>query len=151
MPFSDLKAIIEFIYRGEITVSQTQLSSVLRSAEALKVKGLSDAKRQMDSEDGTSPLRKKRRRRRKNKSNQENLSEASNGNEKDHIGDENTGSNDTRCDKNKESDDETSEYTDEDDETEKEDSENSIMVTQQNNSGRTIETNNNDNDFEPAR
>lgn len=152
MPFSDLRSIIEFIYRGEITVSQSRLASVLLSAEALKVKGLSDARRQMDS-DGTNLTRKKRKRRRKNKSNQENISEASNGNnEKDHAGDENIDSN---LDKTKESDQETSEYTT-DDETEKEDGESSIiMVTTHDDSGRVGETNstttNNDNDFEPAR
>lgn len=42
MPFADLRAIVEFIYRGEVFVPQEQLSSVLKSAESLKVKGLSD-------------------------------------------------------------------------------------------------------------
>ena len=42
MPFADLRAIVEFIYRGEVFVPQEQLSSVLKSAETLKVKGLSD-------------------------------------------------------------------------------------------------------------
>jgi hypothetical protein len=46
MCFADLKAIIEFIYRGEVTVPQEQLSSVLKSAEALKVKGLADVNNQ---------------------------------------------------------------------------------------------------------
>jgi len=42
VPFADLRAIVEFIYRGEVFVPQEQLSSVLKSAESLKVKGLSD-------------------------------------------------------------------------------------------------------------
>lgn len=42
MPFADLRAIIEFIYRGEVFVPQEQLASVLKSAQSLKVKGLSD-------------------------------------------------------------------------------------------------------------
>lgn len=44
MPFADLKAIIEFMYRGEVTVSQSILSSVLESAKALSVTGLCDIK-----------------------------------------------------------------------------------------------------------
>ncbi|XP_053209500.1 protein tramtrack, beta isoform-like isoform X2 [Panonychus citri] len=42
VPFADLRAIVEFIYRGEVFVPQEQLASVLKSAESLKVKGLSD-------------------------------------------------------------------------------------------------------------
>lgn len=42
MPFADLRAIVEFIYRGEVFVPQEQLASVLKSAQSLKVKGLSD-------------------------------------------------------------------------------------------------------------
>ncbi|XP_015794579.1 longitudinals lacking protein-like [Tetranychus urticae] len=42
MPFADLRAIVEFIYRGEVFVPQEQLASVLKSAESLKVKGLSE-------------------------------------------------------------------------------------------------------------
>ncbi|XP_074597074.1 longitudinals lacking protein-like isoform X2 [Brevipalpus obovatus] len=42
MAFSDLRAIVEFIYRGEVFVPQEQLTSVLKSAQSLKVKGLSD-------------------------------------------------------------------------------------------------------------
>ncbi|XP_053201718.1 protein tramtrack, beta isoform-like [Panonychus citri] len=42
IPFADLRAIVEFIYRGEVFVPQEQLASVLKSAESLKVKGLSE-------------------------------------------------------------------------------------------------------------
>lgn len=34
--FIDLKAIIDFMYRGEVNVSQDQLSSLLKTAETLK-------------------------------------------------------------------------------------------------------------------
>jgi zinc finger protein, putative len=61
MPFEDLRAIIEFIYRGEVVVPQSQLASILRSAEALKVKGLSDAKKRMDDEEENSNRKRKRR------------------------------------------------------------------------------------------
>ena len=44
MPFADLKAIIEFMYRGEVTVPQSILPSVLESAKTLSVTGLCDIK-----------------------------------------------------------------------------------------------------------
>ncbi|XP_017066453.1 protein bric-a-brac 1 isoform X2 [Drosophila eugracilis] len=40
--WSDLKAIVEFMYRGEINVSQDQIGPLLRIAEMLKVRGLAD-------------------------------------------------------------------------------------------------------------
>lgn len=40
MPFDDLKTIVDFIYRGEILVEQSQVPSLIRSAEALEVAGL---------------------------------------------------------------------------------------------------------------
>jgi len=42
VPLIDLKAIIEFMYRGEVLVQEKQLSSVLKSAELLKVFGLTE-------------------------------------------------------------------------------------------------------------
>ena len=38
--FADLRAIIEFVYRGEIDVAQEQINSLLQAAEILKIKGL---------------------------------------------------------------------------------------------------------------
>jgi len=40
--FLDLQFIIEFVYRGEVDVSQDELQSLLRTAEQLKIKGLCD-------------------------------------------------------------------------------------------------------------
>uniref|UniRef100_A0A2R5LEC4 BTB domain-containing protein n=1 Tax=Ornithodoros turicata TaxID=34597 RepID=A0A2R5LEC4_9ACAR len=40
--YMDLKAIVEFMYRGEVNVSQDQLSALLKTAETLKVKGLAE-------------------------------------------------------------------------------------------------------------
>ena len=37
---SELKAILEFIYRGEVSVAQEQVGALLKAAESLKVKGL---------------------------------------------------------------------------------------------------------------
>ncbi|XP_063698335.1 protein bric-a-brac 1-like isoform X2 [Culicoides brevitarsis] len=38
--FSDLQFIIDFVYRGEIDVSEAELQSLLKTAEHLKIKGL---------------------------------------------------------------------------------------------------------------
>lgn len=38
--YTELRAILEFIYRGEVTVQQEQLSNLLKIAEMLQVKGL---------------------------------------------------------------------------------------------------------------
>lgn len=48
MRYTDLKAIIDFMYRGEVNVSQNQLSALLKTAETLKVKGLAE----VSGEDG---------------------------------------------------------------------------------------------------
>ncbi|XP_059491324.1 uncharacterized protein LOC132205941 [Neocloeon triangulifer] len=40
--FLDLQFIIDFVYRGEVDVSQEELQSLLRTAEQLKIKGLCD-------------------------------------------------------------------------------------------------------------
>ncbi|GFR10083.1 protein bric-a-brac 2 [Trichonephila clavata] len=42
MRYSDLKAIIDFMYRGEVNVSHDQLAALLKTAETLKVKGLAE-------------------------------------------------------------------------------------------------------------
>lgn len=65
LPYRDLRAIIEFIYRGEVTVPQKQLTSVLRSAESLKIRGLNgiEGVREDGSVSRNKKKRKKRRRR----------------------------------------------------------------------------------------
>ncbi|XP_076335910.1 uncharacterized protein LOC143239031 isoform X10 [Tachypleus tridentatus] len=40
--YTELKAVVDFIYHGEVNISENQLSSLLKTAEALKVKGLAD-------------------------------------------------------------------------------------------------------------
>ncbi|XP_040577830.1 uncharacterized protein [Lepeophtheirus salmonis] len=42
VPFTDLQGIVEFIYHGEVSVDQDALPSLLKSAEILKVKGLTE-------------------------------------------------------------------------------------------------------------
>jgi len=41
-PYQDIVAIVQFMYKGEINVSQGSLSSLLNTAENLKVKGLAE-------------------------------------------------------------------------------------------------------------
>ncbi|XP_065215290.1 longitudinals lacking protein-like [Planococcus citri] len=43
VPFTHLQAILEFMYAGEVNVSQEQLSAFLKTADRLKVKGLAEA------------------------------------------------------------------------------------------------------------
>ncbi|XP_046397737.1 protein tramtrack, beta isoform-like isoform X3 [Ischnura elegans] len=40
--FSDLKTMVDFMYYGEVNVSQNQLPSILKTAEMLMIKGLAD-------------------------------------------------------------------------------------------------------------
>lgn len=40
--YVDLKALVEFMYKGEVNVVQEQLPSLLKTAEALKIKGLAE-------------------------------------------------------------------------------------------------------------
>jgi len=40
--YTDLKALVEFMYKGEVNVSQEQLPALLKTAESLKVKGLAE-------------------------------------------------------------------------------------------------------------
>lgn len=40
--YEEMKALLEFMYRGEVSVDQENLSSLLKVAEGLKIKGLAD-------------------------------------------------------------------------------------------------------------
>ncbi|CAB3371582.1 Hypothetical predicted protein [Cloeon dipterum] len=40
--YEDIKALVEFMYRGEINIEQSHLASLLKTAEELKVKGLAE-------------------------------------------------------------------------------------------------------------
>merc|ERR1719471_2166211 len=52
--FLDISAIIDFMYRGEINVSQDRLSSLLKTAENLKVKGLAEVSDEEKNSDNVS-------------------------------------------------------------------------------------------------
>ena len=39
--FPDLRALVDYMYKGEVNVAQEQLASFLQTAEALDIKGMS--------------------------------------------------------------------------------------------------------------
>ncbi|CAG9864651.1 unnamed protein product [Phyllotreta striolata] len=43
--FQELRAMMDYMYRGEVNISQDQLGALLKAAESLQIKGLSDNKR----------------------------------------------------------------------------------------------------------
>ncbi|XP_037923492.1 longitudinals lacking protein, isoforms H/M/V isoform X2 [Hermetia illucens] len=46
--YADLKTIIDFVYRGEIDVTESELQGLLRTAEQLKIKGLCETTDQLE-------------------------------------------------------------------------------------------------------
>jgi len=48
--FSDIQALVSFMYKGEINVENTELSSLLKTAEELKIKGLAEVSWRSDQE-----------------------------------------------------------------------------------------------------
>lgn len=64
--WTELKAAVEFMYKGEINVSQDQIGPLLKVAETLKIRGLADVNGENElgrtGDDGVSVSRKKRRR-----------------------------------------------------------------------------------------
>lgn len=40
--YSELKALVDFMYKGEVNVTQEQLNALLKTAESLKIKGLAE-------------------------------------------------------------------------------------------------------------
>jgi len=44
--FQELKAMMDYMYRGEVNISQDQLGALLKAAESLQIKGLSDNKKE---------------------------------------------------------------------------------------------------------
>lgn len=48
--FQELKAMMDYMYRGEVNISQDQLAALLKAAESLQIKGLSDNRAKSESE-----------------------------------------------------------------------------------------------------
>jgi Cys2His2 zinc finger developmental/cell cycle regulator len=42
IPYADMKSLLDFMYRGEVSVDQERLSAFLRVAESLRIKGLTE-------------------------------------------------------------------------------------------------------------
>ncbi|KAK9499872.1 hypothetical protein O3M35_002825 [Rhynocoris fuscipes] len=62
----ELKAVVEFMYKGEINVSQEQIGPLLKVAESLKIRGLADVNGEQDLGKGLEDVslsRKTKRRR----------------------------------------------------------------------------------------
>ncbi|XP_023310085.1 uncharacterized protein LOC108905534 isoform X1 [Anoplophora glabripennis] len=53
--FQELKAMMDYMYRGEVNISQDQLGALLKAAESLQIKGLSD-NRKGEPERKTAPV-----------------------------------------------------------------------------------------------
>ena len=57
MKYTELKAIIEFMYHGEVNVAQEQLSALMKTAETLRVKGLAEVTNEKNQSGDESPHR----------------------------------------------------------------------------------------------
>lgn len=51
--YADLKALVEFMYKGEVNVVQEQLPTLLKTAEALKIKGLAEVTGESKDDNGS--------------------------------------------------------------------------------------------------
>lgn len=49
VPFVQLKALVSYMYKGEVSISEDQLDGLLSTAESLKIKGLTDRDCRMNS------------------------------------------------------------------------------------------------------
>ncbi|XP_067139153.1 protein tramtrack, beta isoform-like isoform X3 [Centruroides vittatus] len=58
MKYAELKAIVEFIYRGEVNVSHDQLSALLKTAEMLNIRGLAEVASDSKNKDLEKDLQK---------------------------------------------------------------------------------------------
>lgn len=53
VPYADMKSLLDFMYRGEVSVDQERLSAFLRVAESLRIKGLTEVNDDKPSNDST--------------------------------------------------------------------------------------------------
>jgi Cys2His2 zinc finger developmental/cell cycle regulator len=57
VPYADMKSLLDFMYRGEVSVDQERLSAFLRVAESLRIKGLTEVNDEKPSrESSDTPL-----------------------------------------------------------------------------------------------
>lgn len=50
LKYMDMKALVDFMYNGQVNVSESQLPKLLKAAENLRIKGLSDCRLQNSSD-----------------------------------------------------------------------------------------------------
>lgn len=53
VPYADMKSLLDFMYRGEVSVDQDRLSAFLRVAESLRIKGLTEVNDDKPSNDSS--------------------------------------------------------------------------------------------------
>ncbi|XP_013180267.1 PREDICTED: protein jim lovell [Papilio xuthus] len=53
----EVQAVVDFMYRGEVSVAQEQLGTVIRAGESLQVRGLADQERERTRSPAGSPVR----------------------------------------------------------------------------------------------
>lgn len=56
--FQELKSMMDYMYRGEVNISQDQLSTFLKAAESLQIKGLTDGGGNEDGAASSAPVNK---------------------------------------------------------------------------------------------
>lgn len=57
--FQELRAMMDYMYRGEVNISQDQLAALLKAAESLQIKGLSDNRSGSSAKGGDSAQQQK--------------------------------------------------------------------------------------------
>lgn len=57
--FQELKSMMDYMYKGEVNISQDQLGQFLKAAESLQIKGLTDGGGENDSRDVGSTSQKR--------------------------------------------------------------------------------------------
>lgn len=55
VPYSDMKSLLDFMYRGEVSVDQERLTAFLRVAESLRIKGLTEVNEDKPSGQASTP------------------------------------------------------------------------------------------------
>lgn len=54
--FADMKSLLDFMYRGEVSVDQERLTAFLRVAESLRIKGLTEVNEDKPEKNEQTPL-----------------------------------------------------------------------------------------------
>lgn len=57
--FADMKSLLDFMYRGEVSVDQERLTAFLRVAESLRIKGLTEVNEDKPEKNEQTPLQTK--------------------------------------------------------------------------------------------